>query len=247
MNHKVGPLWLLAILIFSSLACEITIGGNQNDVSGSGDVIQESRQVSGVHSVQVSNQGNLFIEIGNEEKLVVEAHENLMRYIRSDVQNGQLILETVPNVNLKNSKPINYYLTVKSLDEIEVTSSGDVQAPSLLADDFHIRVSSSGDVSIADLVADQLEVNITSSGDVAIKGGQVGTQDIKISSSGNYSAENLESQQVGAKISSSGDSAVRVSDILDASISSSGNLYYYGDPSVNSKETSSGNVVKRGD
>ncbi len=248
MNRKFYLLVLVSLLVASSLACQaVTIGGVDlgSSLRGSGRVVEESRPISGVEAVEVANQGDLFIQIGDEESLVIEAEDNLLDAITSEVRSGRLILGTEPGVNLHTTRPIRYYLTVRSLRSLSVFSSGDIDAPALEAERFDIRVSSSGDVSIEELNAGRLEVDITSSGDVRIETGAVEEQDIRISSSGNYDASGVDSRQVRARLSSSGDAVVRVEEMLDATLSSSGDLYYMGDPVVAARESSSGDVIQK--
>jgi hypothetical protein len=247
MNKKFYILVLISLMVASSLACQaVSIGGvNLGSTRGSGTVVEENRPISGVKTVEVANQGNLIIQIGVEESLVIEAEDNLMDSITSDVRSGRLTLGTKSGVNLRNTEPINYYLTVPGLQGLSVSSSGDIDAPALEAERFEIRVSSSGDINIEELIARQLEVDITSSGDVTINAGVVEDQDVRISSSGNYDASRVDSRQVKVRLSSSGDAVVRVEEQLDATLSSSGNLYYIGDPQVAARVTSSGDVIQR--
>lgn len=247
MAKKINIAMMVFVLIVSSLACQIVSIGNLDigSIRGSGAAVQETRLINGVTSVEVTNQGNLIVEIGDEESLVIEAQENLLDSITSEVRSGRLILGTKSGVNLRNTEPINYYLTVNGLDGLSVSSSGSIEAPSLEADRFEIRVSSSGDINIDELNADRLEVDITSSGDVRIYAGEVVKQDIRISSSGKYEANGMESRDANVSLSSSGDADIRVQDRLDANLSSSGNLYYSGDPQVTARETSSGNVIQK--
>jgi hypothetical protein len=247
MRPNAKIVMLVGLLGLSSLACEIfsvTIG-NRDSIRGSGPVVQETRPVSGINAVEVGNQGNLFIEIGDSESLVIEAEENLIGYLTSDVQNGTLVLKTQPGVNIQNREPINYYLTVIALSGLATYSSGDIEAPAIEADRFRIDVSSSGDVSLDALFADQLKVDISSSGSVRISGGEVVSQEIDISSSGSYEAEDIDSQQAVVRISSSGNADIQVQDTLVANLSSSGNVNYVGDPHVTARESSSGRVIQR--
>ncbi|MEA3438887.1 MAG: head GIN domain-containing protein [Chloroflexota bacterium] len=255
------------ILVLVTLACSISLPGvdfGSESVRGSGDVSEEERLVGGITSVSVANQGDLYIELGEQEKLVIEAEDNLLEYIESDVRGGELVLETSSEVNIRNTKPIRYYLTVKVLEEIAVYSSGDIDAPEFEVDSFtidvnssgdvkvdgldvtelRINISSSGEVTVGELVADQLDVTISSSGNLTIREGGLEEQDISIRSSGDYDARNVQSQRATVRISSSGDVTIRVSNELEARLSSSGDLYYIGNPSVDARESSSGDVIQ---
>ena len=257
-------------LALATLACQISIPDvniGYKGVRGSGSVDVEARPVSGIISVRVANQGDLFITLGDEEKLVIEAEENLLEHIESKVRNGELVLETRQGVNLRPRDPIRYYLTVKELDKITVSSSGDVEAPEFETDRFSINIqssgnvdldgltverldvdiSSSGDLWIGELSADQLDVTISSSGSLTIADGEVEYQDISISSSGDYDGRNLKSQWAEVRLSSSGNATIRVSDELDANLSSSGDLKYIGDPSLKVRTSSSGDVTQLSD
>jgi hypothetical protein len=234
------------VLVLSTLACTVSLGG-ANAVRGSGNVVEEERSVTGFSGIQLSNQGNAFIELGETESLVVEAEDNLLEHIVTDVRGDTLLLGTENNVSLNNTKPIRYHLTVKELDDIQITSSGNVTAPSLEAETFAIRVSSSGNLDMDGIEANRLVVDISSSGNVSIGDGQVSEQDITISSSGEYDARDVDSRQAEVRLSSSGDATIRVSDQLQANLTSSGNLYYTGNPEVDSRETSSGRVNRRGE
>jgi hypothetical protein len=73
-------------------------------------------------------------------------------------------------------------------------------------------------------------------------------QDVRLSSSGSYSAGNLESRTAKVRVSSSGSATLRVSDNLEASVTSSGGVRYHGNPpQVNAEVTSSGRLVRLGD
>lgn len=247
MRSNMKVFMIIVLLEVSSLACQLVTFsvGDRESVRGSGTVTEETRTVNGIKAVEVGNQGNLYIELGDTESLVIEAEDNLIDYITSDVRNGTLRIGTKAGLNIRNSKPINYYLTVISLEGLSAYSSGDIDAPSLEADRFTIDVNSSGDITLEALNANRLDVEISSSGNIRINDGEVATQDIRISSSGNYDALDLESQEADVRLSSSGNANINVQDRLGANLSSSGNVNYVGSPDVTSRESSSGKVIER--
>jgi hypothetical protein len=268
MRTRFGILMILALLAIPALACQVATGGinigGTRAINGSGDVVEEQRLVSDFTQVEVANQGNLFIEIGETEQLRIEAEDNLLEYIETEVRNGKLTFRTANGVNLRTQEPINYYLTAKELDSIAISSSGDVEAPDLAADQFSIvvqssgnlttgeitseridiRIGSSGDVDIEGLNSEFLEVRISSSGNLTIHTGSVIEQEIGISSSGDYEAKDLSSSVADVDLSSSGSVTIRVSESLRAELTSSGDVRYLGNPTVNSRTSSSGEVIQ---
>lgn len=264
-NHSAIALALLA-LIFSLLACNVIVGDNQvgETVTGSGPVVEQVREVSGFSGVELAMTGTLHITMGDTSSLRIEAQENLMEYIQTEVRGDTLRIQTPPRINVKVTRPIQYYLTVENLEEIEVSSSGDIEATGITSDSFSIRInssgkvtidsldcssldvriSSSGDTNISSLTAEKLSVDISSSGTLRIAEGQLQQQEIDISSSGDYDAKNVPSATAEITISSSGSATVRVSERISGRLTSSGNIYYAGSPEVDVSTTSSGRVIQ---
>ena len=227
------------VLAASSLACSFIAGWP--GVRGSGKVVEEERSVSGFTGVALSGIGNLYIEVGDEEALRIEAEDNLLPYLETEVRGTTLEITTRENVNLLPLRPINFYLTVKALDTITVSGSGHAEAPGLQAEQFFATVSGSGSVKMAGLEAEALTATVSGSGGLDIAGGEVEMQDITLSGSGKYEAKGLESAEADVRLSGSGSATVRVRDRLDVTISGSGSVRYVGDPTV--RETVSGSGV----
>jgi hypothetical protein len=260
----------LAVLALSTLGCGCC--GTWTGFRGvriSGPVVEEVREVSGFTGVELATSGNLTIEVGESEELRIEAPSDLMQDIVTDVRGDTLVIDIRPGVNVRlgTSQSPNYYLTVTELDEIIISSSGDIEAPDLEAkrfsvtisssgrldigdldaDTLDVRVTSSGDMRMAKLLANRIEVDISSSGNVDISGGEVEEQDITITSSGEYRARDLDSAVAEVRLSSSGSATIRVQERLTANLSSSGDVRYAGNPTVEARTTSSGKVRRIGE
>lgn len=268
MKRQMVFILLILALVFYVQGCfgPCEAKWSRSRIRGSGDVISEEREIDGVTGVKLATIGNLFIEIGDKEELVIEADDNILEYIETDVRRGILRIDNRSNTNLDPRRQIRYHLTVKELDKIVISSSGNIKAPDLEArrfeidisssgdlemgvletNDLEVNISSSGDIEIEELHANTLEVDISSSGNLVIDGGKVEDQDISINSSGDYKARRLESQEARVRVSSSGNATVMVSDYLDAVTSSSGDINYYGNPDVDERSTSSGDIRRVG-
>jgi predicted small secreted protein len=248
---KIAPVLLLILLLTlcaaAVTACVIDVGGTGEDVRGSGNVTSEDRPVSGVNGVALRTLGDLTIEVGGQESLRIEAEDNLLQYLETTVSGGVLNIQQAEDIDLRPREAIHYYLTVKSLESIEVASSGNVAAPALTAGGLTVDVTSSGDVELASLEADSLTVRLSSSGGVTIGGGQVTSQEARLSSSGDYKAGDLRSSSATVGLSSSGSAIIWVTDRLTADLSSSGDLEYYGSPQADVNESSSGDARSLGE
>jgi hypothetical protein len=240
------PLRFLPILL-TLLLCSCTVGIANTAVQGSGKIASEDRQVQGMRGVILATTGDLTITLGDQEALRIEAEDNLLPYLQTQVRNGTLTIGTKPNTNLRPTQPIHYYLAVKGLEALSVTSNGNIAAPVLRADRFTAEISSNGDIRLAGLYANSLQVRISSSGDLEINEGEVSQQSITISSSGQYKAGGVRSQTADVRLSSSGNATIWVTGSLNAQLSSSGNVNYYGRPAITQRMSSSGKIVSLGD
>ena len=88
MNTKILKiLGLLIIGILLITACSLsTIQDSRDVITGSGNVITESRDVSGFDGVSHTGIGRVIITQSDTESLTIEADDNLMEYITSEVQ-----------------------------------------------------------------------------------------------------------------------------------------------------------------
>ncbi len=215
-------------------------------IRGSGKVIRQSRDVSGFNEVAFGGSGELSLRQGNEDSMAIEADDNLLPYIETDVRGGRLVIGPRRGVSLSPSTRIRYTLSVKDLNGLEVSGSGNARTGPVRSQDFSIRVSGSGEIRMDSLEAAALKTDISGSGDVEVPG-KIEWQDVRISGSGRYQAPDLESRTADISISGSGDATIRVRESLTAHVSGSGSVGYYGSPSVTRKVSGSGSIRQLGD
>ena len=247
MKLKVILAVILAGLVFG---CGGGSGGGDGAstsivVFGSGDVAQENRTVSGFTVVVLAGEGSLQIEEGAAEELIVTAEDNLLPYILTEVQGGILEIRTQSNVDLRPSLPIEYRLTVVSLDSVRLSCIGAITVSGLVTPQLSLRLSGIGNVEVTNLDADELDVVHSSVGSFDISG-TVDVQRVNVTGFGEYDARDLAS--LDAVISIVGNenqtATVRVSDMLTVTINGNGTVFYIGDPVVDAKITGSGSVEK---
>lgn len=250
----------VCVLVVGCVDC--TIGAGETRVCGSGRIVEIERDIPRVTGVHLSTFGDLKIAIGEHEKFVIEAEDNIVDLIETRIKGRILEIGTRRHVSLKPKKRVRYYLTVRELDTVVISSSGDIFAPYVETEDFEVKISSSGDLvikgveaadmsvklsssgdaDIGSIDAKELDVRISSSGDLTIDDGKARFQNIHISSSGDYNAPHVVSDNAHVTLSSSGDAHIHVDGKLNASLSSSGSIYYSGDATATVRASSSGRV-----
>ena len=238
---------ILIILPLLAMACASLPVLTLNVTRGSGKVISEPRDVKDFQSVTLSGSGDLIITQGDSEALRIEAEDNLMPLIESDVRAGTLYLGFKPNSgSITTNVPVKYYLSVKNLFGVDLEGSGSVSADNLKAGNMAIILTGSGSVDIKVLTADTLKVTISGSGNTRLAG-MVGHQTVELDGSGTYDASSLDTQQATAILTGSGNMTIWAKDSLNITISGSGNVNYYGKPTVNQIVSGTGNINSLGD
>ncbi len=209
MNRRTSLVILTVVLTLVTLSCQLGnlqfntgIGSTER---GSGNVVEETRPVSGVTGVDLETIGNVIIQIGDQESLRIEAEDNLMQYFETDVRGNTLRISTTPrNVNLRPTRPVNFFLTVQDLELVSISGSGDIQVPDLETSRFEVDIGGSGDVSLGDLDAERLEISIGGSGDVSTASVEVPTFRVKINGSGDITLGELDADDLSLDVNGSG-------------------------------------------
>src|SRR5258708_6420102 len=140
---------MLVLLLAGALAGCVDFGGWRS-VKGSGNTMTETRAVSGFDQVSVSGAGELTLAQGDQESLTIEADDNLLPLIRSDVQGGHLSIGP-QNVNLRPTRTIRYQVTVKHLSALHLSGSVRAEAGALKTKRLTLGISGSGRIIIAQL------------------------------------------------------------------------------------------------
>ena len=217
---------LIAIMALFAASCKWTIGV----VRGSGDLETEQRDVSGFDEVYFSGIGNLIIEQGAEEALTIEADDNIIDLIETNVSGGELHIKFRRGFSVVPTTKIKFFLTVKDLERVDLSGVGDIDCDSFKTDDLEFHISGSGNVDF-EVEADTLQTHVSGLGDIDLSG-IVNSHKINISGSGKYDARDLESKECDVEVSGLGSATVNVSDYLEIDISGGGNVYYVGEPKI---------------
>ena len=120
-------------------------------------------------------------------------------------------------------------LKTNALVTVESSSAGEIEGSGILCDELVIEASSAGDIELKNVACNTLQVEASSAGDVSLSG-TCHMAKLEASSAGEIDADDLKADAVRAEASSSGDVSCYAVESLEASTSSSGNVYYKGNP-----------------
>jgi hypothetical protein len=245
-NRYLYPIAIL--IIFSALisACQIPY---VNLERGSGEIITETRAVAGFNKIRLDGAGRLLIKQGASESLVIEAEENMMDELTSEVNGDTLVLGYKDRPwwrAILPTRPIIYDLTVVDLNEFTLNGAGDLKIENLETSTFEITMNGAGQIDVEGLMADSLIVHIAGTGTVAING-EASSQSISIDGAGNYQAGDLLTSTTEITIDGLGNATIWATESLDITINGGGSLNYYGMPSVSQDINGLGEIKSQGE
>ncbi len=236
------------VFLLVASACGFNVNLSNNSITGSGKRVTETRAVSGFDEVVLAGSGELYIEQGENEALTVETDDNVMKYVKADVQGDSLVLGFEDNVSVSLPQPIIFRLTVRDLTSVTLAGSGKVAAKALETDKLTINLPGSGDMTFDKVDTTTLHVTIAGSGNIEIADGTADSEEINMLGSGDFDARSFQVKDASATIAGSGNISVRASGELTAKVLGSGNIRYYGEPqSIDMDTAGSGNIQKMGE
>lgn len=212
---------------------------------GSGNVVQEVRPIGGsIRGVVLSSEGTVRIEPGQGESLLVWAEDNLLPHIVTEVQAGILVISS--DQPFHATRPIEFRLTVRSLELAELTGSGRILADTgVPTDRLDLRLTGSGELQFFGLDLRELDALLSGSGTIQVSG-FANEQRVTHSGSGNFDGAELDSNAADVTLAGSGTITVRVRHRLFVLLSGSGTVRYYGNPVVDGTVTGSGAIRPMG-
>lgn len=156
-------------------------------IRGSGQLIQEIREVASISSVAFRTSGDLVIEVADREELLVKGEANLLDRIETEVVDGELVIRHRGNVAPIPTRPLRFHLKVRKLDGITFSCDGKVSVPYLETDRLEIRHCGSGRIDLGVLRTDLLVVHNSGSGSVSCE--RVDTRRCRLFASGSGDTE----------------------------------------------------------
>lgn len=207
----------------------------------------EDRHLSGFHAVDLGGSFDVYITQGTTESVKVEAPEDVMDHIITEVDGGIL---KIRNKNdhfhwgdlFGSHRKVVIYVTAKDLNAISVSGSGDMFfREGIRTHDLKLSISGSGDM-VGKVDVKSLQTSVSGSGDVKLSG-RADESAVSVGGSGNFSGRGLTTVNTAVRVSGSGDASVNASGKVDAHVSGSGDIRYSGSPkSVSSSKSGSGDI-----
>ncbi|MHC2990352.1 hypothetical protein OB13_01645 [Pontibacter sp. HJ8] len=213
----------------------------QRHIKGEGEIKSQNRDVSGFKGIDVSGGFAVELTQGSKEGVRVEAQENLLSNIKTEVRNG--VLHIYNDGSISTNKGMKAYITVRELNKVSISGGVKVTGNSTFkADAFDLDLSGGSKVTLA-ISTKKLNADMSGASKVELTG-RADEVMMDMSGASNVDASELEAKNV--KIEASGASKVRVfaKENLDINASGASNVAYKGNPSITSDVSSAAKISK---
>src|SRR5262249_44881752 len=208
----------------------IALGGwFNNAVQGSGNVKEEVRNVGEFSGVQVGHGFTANIAVGPSTSVKISADDNLLPLIKTEVRNGDLVIETDRSSSFQSSNPITISISTPKLERIAASGGAAVTADGTTGPRFSASVSGGGSAKVSGLKSDQ--VNVSASGGSRVElAGKAKSIKAQLSGGASLRANDVPTESVEVEGSGGSRAEVNASASLDASLSGGSRVTVNGDP-----------------
>ena len=206
-------------------------------------IVSETRNVKDFSEIALHGQGDILLEQGERDTLVIETEEDILPKIKSEVQGRRLFLgrRSLLDWGVPETTPIRYHITIRQIQALSISGSGTLTSHTLRTDKLRLEVSGTGQVKIARLEAKKFEGDVSGTAKLELAG-QVADQEVHISGSGTFEAFDLESQTSQIHVSGSGMVHVHAQRRLNVEISGVADVRYLGQPELTQHVSGAGRI-----
>lgn len=236
MKNKINQLVLFSIAILILFNCACTT------IDGTGPLVSQKRNTNEFNGVMLDMSANVYLIHGDTPSVILRAQQNIADEIITEMDGSTLVIKTKNSIS--TNEPIELWLTLKTIEEVELNGSGSITSESAFkCEKTRIDISGSGKISLA-LMNEKLSVTINGSGDLNLTG-KVTAAELEVTGSGNILASDCDIDECEVTVSGSGIAKLHVNEKLTSDIKGSGSVHYSGNPQkVKSEISGSGQLIK---
>jgi HSP20 family molecular chaperone IbpA len=193
----------------------------RSGVKGSGNIASETRDVGSFSGVDVSGVFQVEITAQKDFAIEIEADDNLLSLIKTEVRGGVLRIETEKRVSTSN--PLKIRISAPDIENIEASGASRVSLAGVNNDELRVDTSGASKINIS---------------------GETANLTIEVSGASSIDAENLKAEN--ANVDASGASHVSVFAVneLKSDASGASKIVYSGSPKNIEKKSSGASSVR---
>lgn len=231
--------------IFISLLLAITSGCNKTIIKGNGTIETKKIDLSNFKEVSIVGQFDVNIIKDDKYALTIQTDQNLIPYIKHNIQNDRLAVRMQEKKWLEPTKTIIVTITSTYLNKLSASGDVNIKANNLNAETLAIDTAGSANLDADNIYANNLK--LTSSGNVAITlSGTAKNAEYELSGNIDFNSKNLKTEKLTLITSGNSQAQVFASNYLKINSAGSNTITYYGNPAELLQENVGSNNIKAG-
>lgn len=236
-----------SVVIGLIFLCGLLTSCDHESIRAEGVVTVNEVQLSGYTGLEVSHAFEAYVKFSDsEEKIKIEANDNLHEKIVVKKEGNNLIVGLKKNTNVRGNATLKVYITTKNIDYYDISGASSL----LLEDELNaqtaeIRMSGASTFS-GEIYVNELDIDSSGASDISL----FGNADIlgaSLSGSSKIGSYDLITKELFIDLSGASDAYLTVTESIDIKASGASTLRYKGDATVNSEDLSGASEIIKKD
>lgn len=239
-----GRIKLSFLFLFALMFClNFTLSAQWNNgIKGSGNVIEQNRNLSGFENVKASSGVDVVLMQGSQDKVVVKADDNLADKITTKVEGNTLVVAVQRNTSIRNAKSFKVLVTASNLKQILSSGGSDVFSEgAITAESLTIKASGGSDLKL-DLNVKDLTCDISGGSDANLKG-KAQYMTVTARGGSDFEGKNFTAENCKLKVQGGSDAYVYVTGEISMEAHGASDIHYKGNPKITYQRSSGGSDI----
>lgn len=239
--RRTTPSFLFTLALMFCLSFTLNAQWSQG-IKGSGNVIEQNRNLSGFQNVKASSGVDVVLMQGSQDKVVVKADDNLADKITTNVEGNTLVVAVERNTSIRNAKSFKVLVTVSNLKQIMSSGGSDIYSEGALrAESLSIKASGGSDVKL-DLNVKELTCDISGGSDANLTG-KAQYMNIIARGGSDFEGKDFTVENCKLKVQGGSDAYVYVTGEISMEAHGASDIHYKGDPKITYQRSSGGSDI----
>lgn len=238
---KIFVLSLVVVAFTTFVFTQLLASDKRGCLKGNGQVSTADREVKGFNKVEVKGVFEVIIVKSNQHHIKIEADENLISNISTEVKDGELIIKNEQSIC--GAKELKLTISTPDLNAIECSGASNVRVNDMFASE-KFEIKSSGASEIRANISTKLLISKYSGASNIILKGNADTHAIESTGASSLKAIDLSVSQCAIDSRGASDLKINVSKELSVTSSGASEIKYLGDPKISKSIKGASNISK---
>jgi hypothetical protein len=233
-----------ALLVVLLLVGTLATGCALRIVRGSGELVELTPEVGAFRAINASHSFVVTVERGEPEAVTIEADDNIDEDVTAEVRDETLHLSVGGGLTLTNIT-LRATVVVPELDELISSGAAQIEVIDDVAADALRAEASGASTVVASVEVRQLHAEASGASTILLAGAAE-TAVLEADGASTISAEGLTGGDVDVVLAGASSAEVEVTGALDARLSGSSTLRYFGEPTSIDESVSGASRLRAG-